>query len=381
MKRQTARRLTQALAFANAAQTYWLKIWPGLSRELRGWGRRAERIPDEPLKHHALTALDAKRGNVEGAAAFGILGQPSQRRAAVRAMAAYQAIFDYLDCLAEQPHADPIANGRQLNQALLLAVQPGAGHTDYYSLHSDRDDGGYLAMLVDRCRDTLARLPSYPPVHGAVVRAATRIATYQSLNHGNAEGSHEAFARWTAEEAERHWQAYGEFLNWWEIGAACGSSLGVFALIAAATRPSISPQEVVAIERAYFPWIGAANSLLDSLIDQDEDAEPGQHLLLDYYASPAEAVERFDYISHEAARHAGELPPRYGHTLILAAMIGFYLSHPQADAPELQPIRDSVVDSVKEFALPTLIVMRSRRAAARLNRCRRRAFRSGAHRR
>lgn len=361
-----ARRYARALAFARAARTYWLGIWPSLTLEVRRWREQAARIPDESLRALALGSLADKRGNLEGSVAFATLSTPAWRRESSHAMAAFEALFDYLDCLCEQPNPDPIANGIRINQALLLAVRPGTQHADYYALHTSRDDGGYLAMLLDRCRTTLERLPSYPSVGAALERAAQRIATYQSLNHGDATGSHDTFVRWATSKAARHEQEHGEFLYWWEIGSSYGSSLGIFALIAAATRPEVSGLEVTAIERAYFPWIGAANSLLDSLVDQDEDAEPGQHRLLDYYASPEQVVERLYLISREAAHRASALPPRHGHTLILAAMIGFYLSHLETDDPGLRAIHEAVLSSVEDFGAPALAVMRSRRAAAHI---------------
>lgn len=361
-----ARRYVRALAFARAARTYWLGIWPSLTLEVRRWRRQAERIPDESLRALALGSLTDKRGNLEGSVAFATLSTRAWRRESSYAMAAFEALFDYLDCLCEQPNPDPIANGNQINRALLLAVKPTTEHADYYALHTNSDDGGYLTMLADRCRTTLDRLPSYPAVGDALERAAQRIATYQSLNHGDATGSHDAFVRWAISKAARHHREHGEFLHWWEIGSSYGSSLGIFALIAAGTRPKVSAPEVTAIERAYFPWIGAANSLLDSLVDQDEDAEPGQHRLLDYYASAGQLVERLGLILHEAAQHASELPPRHGHTLILAGMIGFYLSHLNEGDPSLQAVHEAVLASVEDFGAPALAVMRSRRAAARI---------------
>jgi tetraprenyl-beta-curcumene synthase len=365
MKQHPARCFTRALVFTRAACTYWLGIWPSLNVELRRWRTQAERIPDKTLRIIALQALAAKRGNLEGAAAFATLSTRAWRQESAQAMVAYQVIFDYLDCLCEQPNPDPIAYGHQINQALLRAVKPGVDHADYYALYRSNCDGGYLTKLVDRCRETLIRLPSYTYVSIALDRATRRIATYQSLNHGDALGSHEALASWTRYQAIRREHENGQLLNWWEIAASCGSSLGSFALIALATRQAIDPQEVQAIEQAYFPWIGATNSLLDSLIDQTEDAAPGQHRLLDYYVSPQQATDRLEFIVREAAHHASQLPPRHGHTLMLAAMVGFYLTDPQADDPSVSAIRERAESGITEFAFPVRVVMRLRRIAAR----------------
>ena len=123
------------LAFAAATRTYWLEVWPFLRGETQRWVKRAEAIPDQTLRHTALDALRLKRGNLEGAVAFAALASGRHRLPSARAMAAYEAAFDYLDYLCEMPSDDPLANGRQLNQALIVAVQPGREHEDYFAHH------------------------------------------------------------------------------------------------------------------------------------------------------------------------------------------------------------------------------------------------------
>lgn len=128
-------------------------------------------------------------------------------------------------------------------------------------------------------------------------------------------------------------------LHWWEIRAAGGSSLAAFALIAAATDLRTRKLQVAAIEYTYFPWIGAVNSLLDSLIDQREDDAPGQHRLLDYYRAPQEISDRLVLLTEQALIRAQRLGPGHGHALIVAAMTNFYLSSLDARAHDLRDIR------------------------------------------
>lgn len=358
----------QARAFVTAARTYWLEVWPILRRELRAWHRHAQLIPDATLRRVALSAQHSKRRNLEGAVAFATLARPEYRLSSARAMAAYEAAFDYLDCLCELPNHDPVANGRRLMQALAVAVQPGHDHDDYYA-HCEHTaaDGGYLQMLVGACQRALAPLPRYAVVSGGLLRISRRIATYQSLNHGDAGGSHDAFARWALREAERHHAGRnGPDLHWWEIGAASGSSLAAFALIAAATDPVTGPSHVSAIDSAYFPWIGATNSLLDSLVDQAEDIAPGQHRLLDYYESAGQLAARLTLITVEARRRAQAIDASHGHALILAAMVSFYLTQTESRQPEARQVCDRLRrnSTTRGLDLPVTLVMRARNLAA-----------------
>ena len=154
-------RLAHAVSFAGAARRYWLGVFPGVCRERRRRRTRALEIPDPLLRR---VALDAQRkwGNVEGAAAFAAFTPRRRRAAAARAMTCFQAAYNYLDMLGEQPSADPVANGRRLHSALLAALDPDyAPHLDYYEHNLQRDDGGYLTEILDSCRAALVTLPSY----------------------------------------------------------------------------------------------------------------------------------------------------------------------------------------------------------------------------
>ena len=63
------------------------------------------------LRQLALDALD-KRGNIEGAAAFAAFVPLARRAKATRATSAFQAAYNLLDMLGEQPSPDPVRDGR-----------------------------------------------------------------------------------------------------------------------------------------------------------------------------------------------------------------------------------------------------------------------------
>ena len=350
------------------ASSYWLSVFPDACREVRAWRTRASEIPDPVLRALALEAHCEKRGNLEGAAAFAAFAQPPNRRAAVRTLVAYQTMFDYLDTLSEQPHDDPIANGRRLHCALLAAIAPDEPHVDYYALLRHDDDGGYLRELIRACRTALTTLPSFATIAEPVWSATERVVAYQSLNHGDRDGRHDSFDVW----ARRGAHAYPE-LRWWELGAAAASTLGVFALIAAAAKPMLESDIADAIEQAYYPWTGALTSLLDSLADRDEDANTGMRGLIDYYASPEEAAGRMQTIATEAMRRARALPEGHNHALIVAAMTSSYLCDLSMSSPYARVAAPPVLEAMGSLATPTMLVLGARRtagnAAARLLEC------------
>jgi tetraprenyl-beta-curcumene synthase len=352
-------RLALAVSFANAARHYWLGVFPSVCLERRRRRARALAIPDPLLR---ATALDAQRkwGNVEGAAAFAAFVPRRHRAATARAVMCFQAAYNYLDMLGEQPSDDPAANGRSLHSALLVALDPDpdAAHRDYYAHHPQRDDGGYLREIVEDCRAALVALPSYPALASAARRAAERIVEFQSCNTGELQGDLAALESWA-----RAATPPGSDLRWWETAASAGSSLCVFALIAlAAEDPDLarSPGVAAAVQDAYFPWIGALHSLLDNLVDVTEDRATAQHSLIGRYASSQEAAERMGRLAERSLRAARALPDGRAHALIVAAMASFYLSTPEAATLAALPVARAVMDVLDGPAGLAMLVFRAR---------------------
>lgn len=351
--------------FLHAAFDYWTGVFPRVSGHIERWEQKARQIPDPELRSLALDAL-AKRSNIEGAAAFAVLAPRAHRRRATDAMCAFQAAYNYLDIVGEQPSEDPLADGRRLHEALLFALNhpspipeeqgldPGTEELDWYEHHPQREDGGYLSGLLAECRAAVGALPSYAMVAPAASAAAARIVSFQSLNLSEAQGDHAGLQQWASEATPA-----GSGLQWWETAAAAGSSLGVYVQIALAAHAAPSAEEVSALEHAYFPWIGGLHSLLDNLIDKREDEAAGHRSLVEYYGSQR-AAQRLAALAERAIELARSLPSSRRHTLILAAMIANYLSSEEAHTPELEPISETVLQTIGPLGPPTMIVFKLR---------------------
>jgi tetraprenyl-beta-curcumene synthase len=362
MTDSTSGRRALTICFFTAARCYWLSVFPSILRETGRWRKRAEAIPDPQLRRLALEAQRIKRGNVEGSAAFASFVPAELRAQVVRAQVAFQSIYDYVDTLAEQPCTDPLSNAHQLHQALLVAIDADAQHGDYYA-HQPRhtEDAGYLHEIIDTCRTTLHNLPSHAATRTQIRRSAERIVGYQSANMTETQGGHHQLKQWAKQLTPPE-----TGLRWWETAASAGSSLGLFALIAAAAQPALTTTEAAAIEMAYWPWIGALHSLLDSLVDEPEDADANQRSLLSYYVTTAETVSRFRVLTTEAKRAAGSLPNAHQHTLILAAMVSHYLTAPHASTPASRQTSHVIRRVLGHVTMPTMRILIARRAASRL---------------
>jgi tetraprenyl-beta-curcumene synthase len=348
-----------ARVFATAAGRYWLGVFPVARSAQRRHLARAEAIPDPQLRCDALAAHRDKGANSEGLAALGVLAPAERRPQVVRSLVSYQLMLDYLDGVSERPSEDPIANGLRLHRAFEIALDPAARAEDYYAFATVRDDGGYLAELIDTCRRQLPHLPSYPAIRETLLRQARLGRESQALNHAlRFAPVEEEIGDW-AERTAAEVEIEAGF-EWWElIAAAAASSLCVGALLALAATPGATTADARRVESAYFPWAGGLNALLDSLVDLDEDPDGASHLRR--YGSRERAAERLRVIAAGARRRVAELPDGKVHEAILVAMGALYLIHEEAWRPEMEPVSLAVYGVLGPLARPSLVVHLLRR--------------------
>lgn len=349
-----------ARLFAAAARRYWLQVFPTARSTQRRLLRLAEAIPDPRLREDALVSHRQKRSNSEGLAAFAVLAPAARRSDVARSLVAYQLMLDYLDGVSERPTADPLANGLRLHHAFEVALDPDSAHGDYYALAEAGDDGGYLAALVETCREPLRELPAYPAARPALLRQARLCRDSQALNHAMHLGPVDGrIAEWaTITSAQFHLEDGA--MEWWELlAAAAASSLGVGALLALAASPDAGGADAEMVDSAYFPWATGLNALLDSLVDLDEDPLHASHLRR--YRSEELAGERLAAIAATAREGLSVLPEGDVHELILAAMAAIYLARPEAWQPGREEISIGVLRALGPFVRPALLVHLLRR--------------------
>jgi tetraprenyl-beta-curcumene synthase len=345
----------QVWALLAAASRELLWGLRAVSREVRAWRELALQIPDEAIRQDALRSLIHKRGHTDGAALFWIL--PRRRHHdLLRLLVTYELIWDFLDCLNERGASEGTANGRQLHRALVEALDPASAISDYYRFHPWRDDGGYLRSLVESCRRSCAALPCYGRVRPLVLREAQR-AQVLALNHDLDPGGRDASLRaWARREfaGERR-------LSWFELSGAASASVTIHAFLALASEPSCSEAEIRRTCAAYFPWMSAATTMLDSYVDQAEDIINGDHRYIAHYANAQLADARVRELVTRSAREARRLRHGHRHAVINACMIAMYLSKDSARTPAMRASTAGFVDaggSLTRLLLPVLRLWR-----------------------
>jgi tetraprenyl-beta-curcumene synthase len=324
-----------------------------VSREVEKWRARAAEIPDATIRKDALTALEHKRSNAEGAALFWVIPKRRCPRL-LRLLVAYEIMADFLDSTIERGAGAGIINGQQLHLALMDAVDVERPISDYYRHHPWQDDGGYLSRLVEACRCGCAALPSYRGVRPMLMRAAS-LAQVQGLNHELDLCLREVVLRaWAAQNVESHNE-----LGWYEAVGAASAWLTVLALMAVAAEPTASANYASDVYAAYFPWISLTATLLDSYGDLVEDEANNENSYITRYGSLEAVVWRIGEVMRRAALEARLLDNGERHSVILAAMIAMYLSKESTRTSEMQPASKKLLHSGESLAIALTPVLRT----------------------
>jgi tetraprenyl-beta-curcumene synthase len=322
---------------------------------LRKWRALAAEIPDEELRRDALSALDRKRGNTHGAGMFWTL--PRTRSVCLlHLLVTYQIMWDYLDTASESGATAGQMNGLQLHLALVDALDPSRPISDYYCHHPWHEDGGYLRALVHACRQCCLQLPSFQRVRPLLVREAMR-ANVQAINHDlDPAGRELGLRKWAADEFPN-----GHEVRWFELTAAAGAGLAIYALFALAAEPACDDTQIARAYRAYFPWTSALATMLDSFVDQEEDAANGDHCYVAYYQTPEQATQHIARLIQRCLHETQTLGNSERHKLIAACMVAMYLSKDSARTQAICARTQYLVNaggSLTRLLLPILRVWR-----------------------
>ncbi len=340
-----------ALVLANAR--FWPTVAPMVSCQLNRWEQRAQHITNPDLRGLALEKLAHERFNSEVAATLATLAPPHRRRTVVKAIVAYELMYDYLDGLTELPSEDPLTRGRALYGSFIAAVQAKGS----YSPPGQYDDGGYLAEMVLAVQQALAQLPASSAITRAATRAALRCAEAQLRAHAASSLGTGQLEGWAKQEAA------GSDLGWRQFLAGSASSvLSVHALIAAAANDHTTSVDAEELDTVYLSTC-ALSTMLDSLIDYAEDAAAGHTGYLSYYQSHEQLAGDLAASARHAVEHSTAIPNGAHHVMTLVGVAAYYISDPAANSELALPITRSVQAELEPLMAPTLGVMRTWRAA------------------
>ncbi len=316
------------------------KIIPRVSWELERWDRQLELCPDKPLFIQAAESKRRKRFHSQGGSFFALYN-PYFSSQLVAVIVALQTISDYLDNLCDRGGVLQENAFRSLHRSFsdALSVNPICSGS-YYRHYPYQRDGGYLQSLVSECRRQIATFPSYRSVQSEALKLASLYCDLQIYKHLDPTKRRLTLKCWVRKTAGT---SYPD-IYWWEYAAACGSTLGLFALLAASTFPDLKPEDSALIVKAYFPWICGLHILLDYLIDQQEDLRGQDFNFVACYFSDRVSTRRLHMFLNSALKQATALPQPRFHQTIVKGLLAVYLSDPKVKQQGLQPVAKGLID-------------------------------------
>jgi tetraprenyl-beta-curcumene synthase len=349
-----------ALALANVR--YWTTVAPEARAQLEHWRTRAMRIGDPKLRAIALRTLDEEGFAAEVAATLATLTPRRRRATAVQGIVALEVMYDYLDSLTEQPAPDPLASGRQLFKAFTDALDPATQlNDDYFSFHpSGSDDGGYLRELAATVQRALACLPAATTLAPTMLRAASRCAEAEVLAHAatiTGSSEVEGWAKTNASGSGLEWREY--------VAGAASSVLAVHALIALAGDEHATAECGAPLDEVYLA-LGVLSTMLDSIVDYEQDAANGTLAFIGHYDDRAKLGERLVDVAHHAAEQARNAPAGAHHLMTMTGIAAYYTSAPSAGSELAWPVTSRLQRELRPLITPTLAVMRAWRLAKRM---------------
>ncbi len=306
-------------------------VFPQVISELAEW-KLAASSAEPRLAEQALASIEQKSFHCQGGSIYALY-PGTDTSAAVRFIAAYQTMSDYLDNLVDCLKLHDERAFAQLHLAMTEALDPAGKTSDYYLYYPYKADGGYLQALVETCRAEVGKLPSYDLVKPALLTLAelySRLQTYKHLDPAVRE-------RKLLEWANPYLAAF-PVISVWEFSAAAGSTLGIFCLFAAASDPDLSPDFGQKTMQAYFPWICGLHILLDYFIDLPEDRETNQLNFVQYYSGEQELLERLQFFLLTSLTEAGTLPWPKFHQAVIQGLLALYLSDRKTSLQEAAPV-------------------------------------------
>jgi len=298
----------------------FLKVQPVTHARLRQWKERAQKIPDPELRSQALASIAAKTFHCEGGSLYGLLAG-EQYKEAIKFIVAYQTISDYLDNLCDRSTSQDPEDFRALHESMIQALTPDAPLTAYYRFRREQNDGGYLAALVQACREVLNHLSNYQMGAAAVRELASVYVDLQVHKHVRKDERLPRLQAWFA--------GYKKDLpemDWYEFAACTGSTLGIFCIVSQLFNPSSTGELAIRIKNAYFPWVQGLHILLDYLIDQEEDRNSSDLNFCSYYENSEHLSCRLSHFYNQAQTSVANLPDAKFHQLITRGLLSIYLA-------------------------------------------------------
>lgn len=298
----------------------FLRLFPTVDAVLAEVTDQATKIPQPQLQYQALQSIDKKAFHCYGGAVMSLLAPASWRSDLVSLIVYLQTISDYLDNLCDRAGSTDAQAFLHLHQAMYDAINPQSNLTDYYARYG-LSECVYLPYLVANCQQICQRLTGMPLIKAHLEGLVSYYSYLQAYKHMDPAERECCLQNYINDKVPN---PHG--LNWWELAAATGSTLGMFALLSLASRDNLKADEIDLTLTTYFPWVCGLHILLDYLIDFEEDLQGGDLNFVAYYDNQVDAWQALHHFVAEAKKQVRHLPHCSLHLLVVVGLLAMYMS-------------------------------------------------------
>ncbi len=306
-------------------KNYTKIVHPIITKRVSEYKGYSNRIKTHPIKVNAVKSLNKNKFDLAVSSVL-TLYPNVKAPLATEVIFSFQAIVQYLTTICE--HSSYITEPflklvfSSLKDALNLRTDT---YENYFMFFPSKDDDGYLTILVEKCRQKVRLLPSFNIIRDYLSTYLSLFIDLQVTKYStDYTGKEIDLLNWSS----AHRKNYPDISNW-EFCMAIDSSLTLQLLLALATNPDLTEQELENIINDFFPWICGIQKILEGYINYNESHFSRNINHIFCYTNLKEYEDRIIYFIGKASENKDYHFKNY-HSII-RTLLSIYVTHPKAN--------------------------------------------------
>lgn len=307
------------------SKKYNKTVYPIVNKRINEYRMYTNRIKTHSMKSYALEALDKNSFDLEVSSIYTLYPNIDVVYA-TEVIFSFQAIVQYLNTISEHSSAATEPFIKLIFSSLKDATNlRSEAYERYFTFFPSKDDDGYLSILVEKCRQKVRLLPSFDIIRDSLSTYLALFIDLQVTKYYSEDPDREInLLSWS----RAHGQKYPDISNW-EYCMSIDSPLSLQFLLALATNPDLTEQDVENMNNAFFPWICGLQSILEGYLNYSDNLFSRNSNSIFHYRNLKEYEDRIIYFINSA--YEIEIPHRNNYFSILRILISIYATHPKAN--------------------------------------------------
>lgn len=233
---------------------------PNALRELSLIEKEIGKIENTILRNTAIDSLYSAREDCICYSVFETFPNVDKKNCS-KFISSLVALTSYLNSLCSRKELLGSGCAEALYGSFLDAVTNTETQSNYYTKCPYKNDGGYLAFLVNRCRDSVNQLPFPGLVKDEIKEYGEKYCSFFTNTFSSKNDIYGSAMSW----AEPSYNKYG-LITCMEYSAGCSNLSLIFALFTEGFNKDSNSEIVSNIVNFYFPWVNSLYALMDSYI-------------------------------------------------------------------------------------------------------------------